>query len=251
MREVPIYAYYFYLSILLAIFHKDRTFNHKRIVEIPMHILAFSDIHGAYTKAEEILNRESAYDLILISGDLTTCGSPAEALNAIEQFQTHGKSVLTITGNMDSPQIEDVFIKRGCSINAKGVMIGDIGFFGVSAAPLSPLHTPYEISEDEILRRAELGWNNIKSARWKVFVPHAPPYKTKLDRILTGMHVGSTAIRTFIEQYQPDVVVCGHIHEARGIDTLGASQIINCGTTAKGYYAMVTISENIIVENRG
>ncbi len=222
----------------------------NRMAEIPMRILALGDIHGAYAKTEEILIRETAYDLILISGDVTTHGSPAEALNAIKQFQTHGKPIFTVTGNMDSPEIDDALIKRECSINAKGVIIGDVGFFGVSAAPFSFLHTPYEISEDEILRRAESGWNDVKNVLWKVFVSHTPPYKTKLDRTLMGKHVGSTAIRTFLEQYHPNVVVCGHIHEARGIDTLGTSQIINCGTAAKGYYAIVEIGERITMENR-
>jgi uncharacterized protein len=216
-----------------------------------MRILALSDIHGAYAKVEEILVRETAHDLLLISGDVTTHGSPAEAEGAIKKFQTYGKPILVISGNMDSPEIDDAFTRIGCSINAKGIIIGDVGFFGVSAAPFSPLHTPYEISENEILRRAESGWNDVKSARWKVFVPHAPPYKTKLDQIFLGKHVGSTAIRSVIDTYQPDVVVCGHIHEARGSDTLGVSRIINCGPTAKGYYIVIEIGETITMENRG
>jgi uncharacterized protein len=216
-----------------------------------MHILALSDIHGAYAKAEEILVRETAHDLLLVSGDVTTHGSPAEAEGAIKKFQTYGKPILVISGNMDSPEIDDAFTQIGCSINAKGIIIGDVGFFGVSASPFSPLHTPYEISENEILQRAESGWNDVKSARWKVFVSHAPPYKTKLDQIFLGKHVGSTAIRTVIDTYQPDVVVCGHIHEARGSDTLGVSRMINCGPTAKGYYIVIEIGKTITMENRG
>ena len=216
-----------------------------------MRILAFSDIHGAYAKAERILTREMPYDLILICGDVTTHGSPAEAEEAVKQFQTYGKPLLVVSGNMDSPEIDDAFRRIGCSLNAKGTFLGEVGFFGVSAAPCSALHTPYEISEDEIFRRAESGWNDVKSARWKVFVPHAPPYKTTLDQTFIGRHVGSTAIRAFIDKYQPDVVVCGHIHEARGTDTLGVSRMINCGSTAKGYYAIIEIGETITVENCG
>jgi Icc-related predicted phosphoesterase len=53
---------------------------------------------------------------------------------------------------------------------------------------------------------------------------HAPPYKTTLDRAaLDGMkvdhapldvHVGSVAIRRFIEERQPLVTLHGHIHES-------------------------------------
>ena len=182
---------------------------------------------------------------------MTTHGTPIEAEGAIKRFQTYGNPILVVSGNMDSPEIDGALARIGCSINGRGVVFGNIGIFGVSAAPLSPLHTPYEISEDEIFRSAESGWNDVKSARWRVLVSHAPPHKTKLDQIFLGRHVGSTAIRTFIDMYQPDGVICGHIHEARGTDTLGVTRMINCGSVAKGYYAVVEIGETITMENCG
>lgn len=57
-----------------------------------------------------------------------------------------------------------------------------------------------------------------------VFLFHAPPYKTKLDRAaLDGktidhapldVHVGSIAIHRFIEERQPLITLHGHIHES-------------------------------------
>ena len=57
-----------------------------------------------------------------------------------------------------------------------------------------------------------------------VFLFHAPPYLTKLDRAaLDGKsvdhvpldpHVGSIAVRRFIEEQQPLVTMHGHIHES-------------------------------------
>jgi putative phosphoesterase len=216
-----------------------------------MRILAISDIHGSFESAERILEQETAYDLVLLCGDLTTHGMPQEVEKALRQFQSHGVPVLAVAGNMDSTDIDAVLDDEDCSINGTGRIMQDIGFFGVSAAPLSSLHTPYEISEQEILRRATSGWNDVKDAHRKVFVPHAPPRKTKLDRTFLGSHVGSTSVRAFIEQYKPDVVVCGHIHEARGVDAFGQVQMINCGPAAKGYYAVIEIGEVIRVENRG
>jgi putative phosphoesterase len=216
-----------------------------------MRVLALSDIHNEYTTTEKILSCEKEYDIVLICGDITTYGSPIEAEGAIKQFQSYGKPVLAISGNMDSPEIDDVLKRIECSINAKGIVIDNVGFFGVSAAPISPLSTPFEISEDEILQIAEAGWKDVKNTRWKVFVPHSPPYDTKLDQIHTGKHVGSKSIRTFIDKRQPDIVICGHIHEARGIDILGTSQMINCGPAAKGNYAIIQIGDSILLENRG
>lgn len=216
-----------------------------------MRIIAFTDIHGTYKKVHEILSGESSFDVIILGGDLTTFGSPAEAEDAIKLFQTHGKPVLVVAGNMDPPNLEDTFDKLKVSVNAKGVLVGDAGFFGVSASPFSPLHTPYEISEDEITKRAEQGWSDVQAARWKIFVPHAPPSNTRLDKIFTGAHVGSTAVREFIENHQPDIAVCGHIHEARGRDAIGKTQIVNCGPAGKGYYAVIELGETIKVENKG
>jgi len=51
-----------------------------------------------------------------------------------------------------------------------------------------------------------------------VFVSHAPPRDTALDLAATGLHVGSLAVRRFIERWSPTgrlvASLHGHIHEA-------------------------------------
>ena len=216
-----------------------------------MRFLAFSDIHGSYERVDQIIQSQPGADGIIIGGDLTTYGSPDDGERVIRMLQNSGLPVFAVAGNMDSPEFDRKHEELGVSINAKGMMLGDVGLFGVSASPFTPMHTPYEIGEDEIARRAEAGWNDVKAARWKIFVPHAPPRDTKLDRIVLGSHVGSTAVRSFIEQHQPDVVVCGHIHEARGVDSIGKTKIVNCGPVGKGYYAVIEIGELVSVEACG
>ena len=214
-----------------------------------MNILAISDIHAAYDTLGKILLKEKNVDVILITGDISTHGSMDEVRSALEGVLTLGKPVLAVAGNMDIPESDDELLRLGISLNARGVRIADIGFFGVSAAALSPLHTPYELSEEEIARRIESGFSMVKDVPVKIFVPHSPPYQTKLDRIFSGMHVGSRSIRTWIEKHQPDVVICGHIHEARGQDTMGKTKMINCGAAQSGFYAKIMISDDIVLEN--
>jgi hypothetical protein len=216
-----------------------------------LRILAFTDIHGAFDTMEEILSEERPFDLILIGGDLTTHGTPHQAEEAIGQLRRFGKPLLAVAGNMDPPAMDATLVELGISLNGKGVTVGSVGFFGVSGSPLTPMNTPYEISEEEIAGRAEAGWQGVQAARWKVFVPHAPPRDTKLDRIFLGKHVGSSAVRTFVDRFQPDLLICGHIHEARGIDTLGRTRMVNCGPAGRGYYAVVEIGNEIAVELRG
>lgn len=216
-----------------------------------MKFLAFTDIHGAYERVDHIISLEQGVDGIIVGGDLTTYGSPEDGAKAIRVFQNNGLPVFAVAGNMDSPEFDAKHESLGVSINARGLMLGEVGLFGVSASPFTPMHTPYEIPEEEIARRAQKGWGDVSAARWKIFVPHAPPRDTKLDKIMLGKHVGSTAVREFIEQRQPDVVICGHIHEARGTDSLGKSKMINCGPAGKGYYAVIEIGKDITVEARG
>lgn len=208
--------------------------------------IAFTDIHGAYSQVEKVLTGESRFDAIILGGDLTTVGTPAEAEGALRLFRQHGAPVLAVAGNMDPVELEDVFQRNNESINGKGVIIRDIGIFGVSAAPYSPLQTPYEVSEEDIYDLAEQGWNHIKTAPRKIFVPHAPPFGTRLDVVHSGKHVGSTAVRRFIEKYAPDLVLCGHIHEARGEDVIGRTKVVNCGPAGRGHYVTIEMRETLV-----
>ncbi len=205
-----------------------------------MKIVALTDIHGAYKKAEEIIRKAQA-DVVIIGGDLTTVGSVREAEEAVARFQSFTGSVLCIAGNMDLPAHDDLFVRLGVSINGRGVIIDGVGFFGVSAGPHSPLHTPYEISEEEISLRLAAGHAQVERCGVKILVPHAPPYGTKVDIVHAGFHVGSTAVREFIENEEPDVVVCGHIHEARGKDAIDKTVIVNCGAASQGHFANLEI----------
>jgi uncharacterized protein len=216
-----------------------------------MRILAFTDIHGSYDRVAGILSNEKSFDVVIVGGDLTTHGTVTEATTAIRRFQEFGKPLFVVAGNMDLPTFDELYESLGVNINAYGAMLGEAGFFGIAGSPFTPMHTPYEISEEEIKRRADAGWRDIQTARWKVFVPHAPPYDTKLDKVLLGKHVGSTAVRTFVEEKQPDVLVCGHIHESRGLDKLGKTQMVNCGAAGRGHYACIELGETVTVELRG
>jgi putative phosphoesterase len=213
-----------------------------------MRIIALSDVHGEYSRIESILSRESAFDVLVIAGDLTTHGTPNDARAAVKKLQSFQKPLLAVAGNMDVPAFESTYTELGVNINAHGVTLSSVGFFGVAGSPLTPMHTPYELSEDEILRRCEEGWKQIQEASHKVFVPHTPPRSTKLDRIFVGAHVGSVAVREFVECNQPDVLICGHIHESRGIDVLGKTQMVNCGPAGKGSYAVITIGDEVTIE---
>ena len=73
-----------------------------------------------------------------------------------------------------------------------------------------------------------------RSARDMVFVLHSPPRDTVCDVIATRQHVGSRAIRAFVEARQPRLVLSGHIHESPRVsgawrDALGGTPVVNPG----------------------
>ena len=67
-----------------------------------------------------------------------------------------------------------------------------------------------------------------------IFVLHSPPRDTACDMIGGHRHVGSRAIRRFIERHQPPLVLSGHIHESPRVsssyrDTVGRTVVVNPG----------------------
>jgi len=55
------------------------------------------------------------------------------------------------------------------------------------------------------------------------------------------------AVRDAIEEYEPSLVLCGHIHEARGVDTLEKTTIVNCGFGRTGCYAIIDGENDLVV----
>ncbi len=73
--------------------------------------------------------------------------------------------------------------------------------------------------------------------RVDILVSHQPPYGI-LDRIgpahappkgWKGKHAGSRQLLEYIEKSHPSYVVCGHIHEGKGIKKVGKTTVINAG----------------------
>jgi uncharacterized protein len=67
-----------------------------------------------------------------------------------------------------------------------------------------------------------------------LYVLHSPPRDTACDQAGAQVHVGSRAIRAFVERLQPPLVLSGHIHESPRIsgawrDAIGRTVIVNPG----------------------
>ena len=212
-----------------------------------MRIAYVVDVHDRFETVEHVLARTGPVDVLVVGGDITTAGSPDDATRAIERWRPLVPTLLAVAGNMDSPAIDARLVELGVSIDGRGVVLDDVGIAGVSASPHTPLHTPHEVPDDEFGRRAGAGLAELAGCRVRILCPHAPPHDTSCDRIRSGSHVGSRSLRALVEREQPDLVLCGHIHESRGEDEIGRTRVVNPGPAFSGHHALVEVSETVAV----
>jgi len=161
-------------------------------------------------------------------------------------------------------------------IHEKRVELGDYTVYGYACVPPTPFHlkdwerydvsryVPHgSVSPEDGWRSIEVAPNVIRYATIKedldrlaanapldkaVFLFHTPPHETALDRapldgkmfegVPIDLHVGSIAVRRFIEARQPLVTLHGHIHESTRLtgkwrDKLGRTEMFNASHDGK------------------
>jgi Icc-related predicted phosphoesterase len=211
-----------------------------------MKIFALGDIHGVtkYLEAAAELIRQA--DLVAILGDVSGNGTSESAEEVLNLIEGYNRNILAVHGNWDRKEVLDLFEERGYSIHSSGRIIQGIGFFGVGGSNVTPMNTVTEYIEEEILDYLRIGYNKIQGLKKIVLISHAPP-KNSVDRTFLGLKAGSTSIREFVEENPIDLCLCGHIHEAAGIQIIGNCTVLNPGPFKKGRYAVIDIDEGIIV----
>jgi len=208
-------------------------------------IVAITDLHGDTTQMPQLGDELAKADLVLVTGDLTNFGGRREAVGALGAVREHNDRVLAVYGNCDRPGVADYLVEEGVSLHARNVERDGVVLLGLGGSLPAPLGTPREHSEDELATfLAEASRGADPSLPW-VLVCHQPPVDTALDRVRDGRHVGSRSVRAFIEEHEPLICFCGHIHEADGIDCLGATKLVNPGPLRHGGYARAVIGDGL------
>ncbi|MGO8816931.1 MAG: metallophosphoesterase family protein [Terriglobia bacterium] len=82
--------------------------------------------------------------------------------------------------------------------------------------------------------KQELERFTVKDPAHTVAVIHTPPFNTACDVLFDGRHIGSKAVRSWIEKTQPRLTLHGHIHESPKLsgtflDRIGSTTVINPG----------------------
>lgn len=201
------------------------------------------DIHERVSNFDLLEEQISKADLAIITGDLTQFGSTQEAQTVIETLERINPVMLAQLGNMDDSEIDSYLTDEEINIHGSGRNIKGVGIFGTGGSCITPFHTPTEFTEEELKSLLERGYSKVRDAGIKIMVCHTPPVNTRVDMISSGAHVGSTAVREFIEKYKPDLCITGHIHESAGEDTIGRTKIINPGPFYDGGYVWIEVED--------
>ena len=193
-----------------------------------MKILAAGDIHGDIDQVKKLAMQAKAedVDLVVLSGDLTMGEMHTQGL--IGPFKKVGKKVVLVPGNHETLATADFLAELYGVKNLHGysIYMGDVGIFGAGSANIGLFQLP----ENEITAILKKGFDRIKDVKTKIMVTHVHPDKTLMSKFSENLFPGSVAVRRFIEQNQPDIAICSHVHEAEGIEeNIGKTKVINVG----------------------
>lgn len=213
--------------------------------------LAFGDIHDNRDRFATFSQLGRAVG-ILLTGDLTFNGGTEAAWRVLEPLAKATPALLAQPGNMDRPGVEALLEEKGWNLHAKArELFHGVYAFGLGYSPPTPFHTPGEFPESRLAEWLDQGFAAARALAEAakverpvfVLVSHTPPYGTACDKLHSGTSVGSPAVRDFIEKNQPDLCLCGHIHESRAEDRLGMTFILNPGDFASGGYIELRLGQ--------
>jgi Icc-related predicted phosphoesterase len=211
-------------------------------------LLVLSDLHGSRDAVLWAVDaaRVHAVDAILVCGDVTHFGDTAEAGDLLKPLAARSPT-LFIPGNCDSEALASIPVLAGAvNLHGRCHRVREAAFLGVGGSSPTPFHSSYELAEAQIGEAAAAAFTQLDRDAF-TFLCHSPPVKTRVDVTRGGVHAGSSAVRRFIEDRQPILVACGHIHEAQGVDRIGRSVILNPGPAAHRQYALATLGDEAAV----
>lgn len=191
------------------------------------------DIHESMNRLMQVVDAlsEHAFDAVLLAGDIAEAGytrtrTPertarwrAQVAAVLKLVETLGKPVVWIPGNHDCRDWSD----HPQNIDRRLVTLAGATVFGLGGGGPARFGFQYEWDDAEI---AAVPVPNVD-----ILLSHTPPLGT-LDQANRGVappeSVGSWAVRDHANRAR--VLVCGHIHEAQGVELLDTCVVVNAGS---------------------
>lgn len=193
-----------------------------------MKILAFSDLHCDLKQAGRLVEMSGEADVVVGAGDYASVHRGLE--KTVDKLASIDKPTLLVPGNNET----DDALFSACEewpvatvLHGGRADVGGVAFFGLGGGtPTTPWDWSFDLTDTE----AELKLADCPEGG--VLIVHSPP-KGFLDGS-GDTHFGSEEILKVVEEKQPRIVLCGHIHECWGQeDSIGSARVFNLGPEGK------------------
>lgn len=195
-----------------------------------MKILAFSDLHLARARAADLVAASAAADLVIGAGDF--CNMREGLDHAMQMLSEIAAPMVMVPGNAESADelgtaaLPNMTVLHGTSVEIDGLRLFGLGY----GVPMTPFGE-WSCDLSEALAEQMLD----ACTETDILITHSPP-KGLVDLTSGGLSVGSTAIRAAIERIQPQLALCGHIHDSWGQrGMIGNSEVVNLGPTVNWF----------------
>ena len=196
-----------------------------------MKLLAFVDIHGSLKALEKIKVKAKGADIIVCAGDISIFENNLDTL--LSELNKLNKPVLIIPGNHEDDNDLKELTERFSNItdiHKKSFIKENYLFIGYGGSGFSMVDKEFIKTGKKFEKTVK---KSSKDNKKIILVTHAPPYKTKIDKIM-GEYCGNKSIKNFILKVKPDLVISGHLHENAGKeDKIKKTKIINPGPFGK------------------
>ena len=224
-------------------------------------IAAAGDIHASEAERERVetafSSLDAGTDLVLLAGDLTTCGDPAEAAVLAEACRDLGVPVVAVLGNHDwhlnrTHELVAVLTDAGVRVlersstrfDVRGTEVGIVGLKGfVGGFPdyvLPDFGEPLlrevyaQTTEDVAALDREL--EEVAGCAVRIVLLHYAPTTTTLEGEPRGIwaFLGSDRLAGPIAEHRPDLVLHGHAHAGTFEGFIGRVPVYNVAIPVTG-----------------
>jgi len=199
-----------------------------------MRIYAIADIHGKEERLRTIRTVINQFqpELLIIAGDITNYLHPQKTLGQLEKLPI---PILGIRGNSDLRKVEPLLktVKNTRLLDSRPFRLKHLFFSGLNGTLALPFASRICLRETRALNALAPGVN-----KQTVMVAHPPP-RGICDKVGNRFSAGSRNLKRFVEQKQPRILLCGHIHEQAGACLLKKTLVINCAMSAQSGGAII------------
>ena len=200
-----------------------------------MKLLVISDLHAHNDVLDKMDDIFAKADAVLFAGDFAECFKPETGDEALEKLCSKHDSIFAVLGNCDNEVFMGDLEDKDICVEKALLFHEGLAFAGSGGGTKFTGKTEFERTEEECLADFDVVVHSAADgdgSLWgsTILISHNPPKGKTVDAVNAALHAGSQMFTDFILEHKPLAVICGHIHEGRGVENIGDTTVINPGS---------------------